>query len=115
MPQKLAIFGAGDFGRHALAYYGEENVDCFLDNNQERIGTEYYGKPILSLSQYLERPNQLTIVIAMRFPDAVIAQLKNAGIHEGYICFRPAYQKFLEQIPAMASMWKDAEHFTFLA
>lgn len=31
--RKIILFGAGDFGKKALEYFGPEQVHCFVDNN----------------------------------------------------------------------------------
>lgn len=45
---KYLIFGAGFYGQKALEQYGIEDVDYFIDNDSNKIGTFYNGKEIIT-------------------------------------------------------------------
>ena len=42
--KKVAIFGAGLYGRKAFLSLGEDAVECFIDNSPAKQGTTYCGK-----------------------------------------------------------------------
>lgn len=42
--RQIILFGAGDFGRKALEYFGEDRVAYFVDNNAELTGSLINGK-----------------------------------------------------------------------
>ena len=39
MGKKVILFGAGQYGRKALEYFGQEQVYCFVDNNIDLVGS----------------------------------------------------------------------------
>ncbi|NLM74450.1 MAG: 4Fe-4S dicluster domain-containing protein [Clostridiaceae bacterium] len=80
MNKQIVLFGAGDFGKKACYYFGFINVYCFVDNNQERLGTSYLGKPVISLAKYLEELREFELIVAVKNYDPIIRQLADAGI-----------------------------------
>lgn len=46
--KKIAIFGAGFYGKLAFGQMDSDKVMFFLDNNPEKQGTYFCGKPIIS-------------------------------------------------------------------
>ncbi len=63
--QPIAIFGAGEFGKRALQYIGQNNVKCFLDNNKAMQGTVVEGKKVFSLAQIKETKEDILILLAV--------------------------------------------------
>lgn len=53
--QKAILFGAGGVGLMAFEYFGEDKVECFLDNNKDKEGALLCGKPIISFKTFLEK------------------------------------------------------------
>ena len=39
--KKIILFGAGENGKRALEFLGNDNVECFVDNAKEKIGKIY--------------------------------------------------------------------------
>ena len=63
--KKIYIFGAGKIGRDVgkcLEVFGL--LGGYIDNNIERQGTNYLGKPVLSLDDYLAFESEPAIVVA---------------------------------------------------
>ena len=48
--KKIILFGAGEFGRKALEYFGEDKVAFYADNNEELTGTVINGKKVISFT-----------------------------------------------------------------
>lgn len=89
--KKFILFGAGNFGKMALSYYGPENVKCFADNNQAKVGQFIQGKAIVSFQQMLEMAKDVQLVISSNSVESMAEQLEENGIHQ-YLLFSPAFQ-----------------------
>lgn len=96
MKADIMLFGAGDIGARALAYYGTERVYCFIDNDRSRVGTLFFGKPVISFEEMLRVFAGYRIVISVTFLylNEIKWQLTRAGITE-FVCF----QHVLETMP----------------
>ncbi|MCR4933655.1 MAG: radical SAM protein [Lachnospiraceae bacterium] len=95
--KKIIIFGAGDYGRQAHEYFGEEMVEFFVDNNTQKTGQLYCGKKILSFDEYLKIQKDYRTVVAVRSFSAIATQLNDHGIH-GYEYYSAQYKILLENI-----------------
>ena len=88
--KKKILFGAGNYGKKALAYFGHECVYGFVDNNSALAGTFIDGHPVISFEQLKRIHNNYEIVIAtgteMLF--SIAAQLKEAEIHDYKVFLR---------------------------
>ena len=80
--KKIVIFGAGVYGKKALAFYGEEQVECFLDNSMVKQGSLYCGKPVRSLKEMLPCIANFKIVVASSYSSSIEKQLDGLGITE---------------------------------
>ena len=89
--KKYILFGAGNFGKMALGYYGAENVECFADNNQAKVGQFIQGKPIISFQKMKEIAGAFHIVISSGSIDSMAKQLEENGISE-YLLYSPSMQ-----------------------
>lgn len=78
--KKIAIFGAGNYGKKALLDYGAENVAFFLDNNDERYGSLFCGKEIKSLAEVIGNEEACRIIVASSYYVSICKQLEAAGI-----------------------------------
>ena len=65
MDIKIIIFGSGKIGHRALNFLGNENVWCYCDNNSQLVGTERYGKAVISFTELKENYSNAVIVIAV--------------------------------------------------
>lgn len=93
--EKYILFGAGNYGKSALQYYGQDAVLCFADNNSSRVGKDYCGKKIISFEEMKERAGEYTLVICANAAEAIRKQFEGNGITD-YRCYTPAYEHFLE-------------------
>lgn len=82
MEQKIIIFGSGQFGYNALMALGDENVECFCDNNNALAGTEKYGKSIISYEKLQEDYYDAVILIAVngRLAYEIACQCEEGGV-----------------------------------
>lgn len=96
MKADIMLFGAGDVGARALAYFGAERIHCFIDNDSSRTGTLFFGKPVISFQEMLRVSAGYRIVISVTFlySDEIERQLIQAGITD-FLCF----QRVLETMP----------------
>jgi len=79
-PKKIILFGAGEIGLKALKHFGDENVECFVDNNKNKVGQTYYGKPVIGVEELAKIVANTEIVISNSFVDEISQQLKALGI-----------------------------------
>lgn len=86
---ELILFGAGNYGKDAYAFFGDRNVYAFCDNaivdTDER---KLYGKRVISFSELMEIWEKYIIVLClkMEFCIEVCRQLEENGIKD-YIIY----------------------------
>ena len=95
MGKKNVIFGAGMYGSIALDKLGEENVLLFLDNSPEKQHTQFRGKEIISVEEFLPLKDKYHVVIASLYGDQMERQLADMGI-EDYSLFLDEHRKYYE-------------------
>lgn len=78
--KRFILFGAGDNGRKALNFWGDNRVECFADNNSQKVGTVYYGKRVISFEELCTICENHEIVITANCYGEIAEQLKRAGI-----------------------------------
>lgn len=81
--KKYILFGSGEIGKRALAYLGDEQVYCFVDNNPNSIGGTICGKNIISFSKLKEIKEDYNIIIAARsfYAFQIMEQLRENEIY----------------------------------
>lgn len=94
---KFIIFGAGNFGKRAIAYYGEENVFCYVDNDSKKEGMTFCNKKVIGFDEYKSIAQDYITIIANAHAEEIKSQLLEYGIRNFY-CYTPAYEHFLEYI-----------------
>lgn len=82
--RKIILFGAGEIGKQALAYFGAENVYCFVDNSKEKTGTMVESVPVISFAELKKIYADYRIVISVDTKKSFIlaTQLESAGIND---------------------------------
>jgi len=88
MDRKFVIWGIGTRGKSALDFIGAERTAAFIDNNTNVVGDDYFGKPIISLDEYLESYRHCFIVISMAFAhqtQSVEMQLAEKSVYSYFI------------------------------
>ncbi len=53
MKRHIILYGAGQCGKEALKWFGADNVELFIDNNKNDIGSSEHGLPIITFKEYL--------------------------------------------------------------
>lgn len=92
VPFKQAIlFGAGGRGYSALQFLRSKGVEVlfFVDNGQDKHGTELHGLPVKSPEAIQETPG-VPVVIASHFYSEIMNQLDAMGVADYYFNFRAA-------------------------
>lgn len=107
---KVILFGAGDIGKKALDFFGNDLVFCFCDNNKALVGKKLYGKKIVSLQTLKFFKNDFLIVISTSITNAweIAIQLKKAGFNNFFIYKKMRmgiYQKLSSQ--ELIKLWLD--------
>ena len=110
--KKIIIFGAGDYGRQAYEYYGDEAVGYFVDNNTNKAGQMYCGKKILSVEEYLSIQKDYRTVIAVRSYSAIASQLREYGINN-YEYYSVQYKNLLDNMKSHSSDLIDDKKVVF--
>lgn len=79
---KIILFGAGEFGRKALQYFGAQKVAFLADNNASKVGTKIDGVPVISFAELKRIYENYQIVISVDPQKSFVlaAQLDEAGI-----------------------------------
>lgn len=99
------IFGAGVYGRTAIEYYGEETVVCFADNDKRKWGSEFCGKPVISLKEAAEK-HGVHFIIASQYAASMENELQSYGITD-YEIFRDYLHGFFETGELIVNPYKD--------
>lgn len=77
--KKIIVVGAGDVGKKALEFFGEEYIECFADNYKK--GMSYLNKNVIGVEEIVNRNHKFVILVAMtNYLDGIETQLKNLGI-----------------------------------
>lgn len=64
---RVFIYGAGQYGKKALEYYGSEGVLGFIDRDPYKIGTMLLGKPVYDIQKIgAALTKEDTIMIALK-------------------------------------------------
>lgn len=82
--KQIILFGAGEYGKKALAFIGDDKVAYFADNNADAVGKKAEGKEIISFArlQQIHKDYQIVISVDARKASAIANQLEEAGIKE---------------------------------
>lgn len=93
--KKIAIFGAGQYGRKALKKFGNDRVEYFIDNSPSKQGTKYCGKTVRSLDEALCGNEEIEILVASIYSQSIVNQLREHGI-TGYSIFEDCLHGYFE-------------------
>lgn len=80
--KKIILFGAGNYGRKALEYFGRERVHCFADNNGALAGKLIDGVSVISFKRLKEiyADYQIVLSASSRIVMDLAQQLEAAGL-----------------------------------
>lgn len=89
--KKTLIFGAGLYGEKAIRQLGEEIVCGFIDNNSQKQGTLFCGKPVISMEQAVKMKDSVSVLIASHYAVSMEKQLKEYGIKDYSVFVEPLH------------------------
>ena len=88
MNLKYVIYGAGKRGKEALELIGKEQVDAFVDSNEEMVGGQYCGLPIIDIDSLETMKEQVICVISpLKQTEEIMSVLEHRNVHN-YILFK---------------------------
>lgn len=99
--KKVILFGAGNFGKKALAHFGHEKVAWFADNNAALAGTLIDGVPVITFEKLKEIHRDYEIVVATgpKLLFEIVPQLEQAGIKEYRVFLKMLAEKDGDPVP----------------
>ena len=97
MCKKIILFGAGNFGKMALKYYGEDQVAYFADNSSVKINTDICGIKCISFAEMISLKDEYQIIVASSYLHQMGKQLEEAGVID-YLYYSPQYIEILKKI-----------------
>ena len=106
--KKIAIFGAGSYGRKAFREMGGDIVECFIDNSPAKQGTIYCGKAVRSLDEIKDDVENLDILIASIYSKSMENQLREHGI-TGYTVFEDYQHGYYETEELVVNPYETME------
>lgn len=94
---KYILFGAGNYGKRALKYYSEKNVEYFVDNDKTKIGKTIGGKKIIGFDEYKNIAEKYKTIIASSYTRDIEKQLLKNGIPQ-YFFYSPSCERVIKNI-----------------
>lgn len=107
--KRIAIFGAGLYGKKAIQTLGSDIVECFIDNSPSKQGTVYCGKTVRSLDEIKDR-DDLSILIASAYSKSMENQLQEQGMTD-YSVFEDYQHGYYETDELVVNPYKTMEEF----
>lgn len=93
--KKVAVFGAGLYGKHALEQIGAENVLFFIDNSKDKAGKMYSEKKVVSFADFMSCGECPHVLLASIYADSMAKQLEDAG-YTDYSYFLDEFHRYYE-------------------
>lgn len=94
--KNILVFGSGSFFlKYKDKIEAEFHIVAFLDNNQDRIGSEFLNKEIVSPEKY-DSYDFDYVIVASSFENEIAEQLINLGIGDGKIILLSHFINFSE-------------------
>ncbi len=98
---KYVVWGAAYRGRIIRETLGDERIVAFIDSDKEKIGTTYYGKPVVSYEQYKEQYLEYAILIGVTYNERIAKILDADDMF--YFCIEDCVPEY------MGYGWRRAE------
>lgn len=96
--RKIILFGAGANGKQALDFFGDSNVECFVDNSKNKINTVYVGKKVISYERFLEIHRNYDIIVTANCFGEIAEQLKASGVEKFSRFLIPNTQRVIDYL-----------------
>ena len=96
--QRIAIFGAGECGKHAIEYFGKDKVVCVIDNDKSKQGSKISEIPVRSLTQFMLEYDHCPVIIAVskKYAADIKTQLETVGVKD-YETFQKIWQRKIKK------------------
>jgi len=88
-----AIWGIGHRGTNLYQYFKEE-ISVFIESNEQKIGTDYNGIPIVSFDEFIHKYDDLEVLVSPYFDEEIKRQLDKYGIK--YLCTNKCPMEFTD-------------------
>lgn len=108
----IVIFGAGVNGAMVLALLKKRGIEifCFADDDERKIGTEYFGYRVISRVELSERYSDSIIIITPYILGTIFEKMKKEGIEKAYDCV-PLFLEFeMDDVRKYVSFKYDIYH-----
>ena len=110
------IFGAGKLGKELSVLLKKYNcLSGFVDNNRKKQGTNYCGRKVISLDDYVDLAGKKCRIVAVSISnmEAIKEQLDQKGL-QYQSCFW-TYREFLDEIFPIFSLYHYSKSFVALS
>lgn len=77
---KYLIWGAGVRGSRYVRYIPEKDFIAFVDNDLQKVGTIYCGKPVISFAEYMSKYTGCFLIVGMLEELEPVKDLERKGI-----------------------------------
>lgn len=97
---KIVVWGAGNFGEKALEFIGRDNISYFIDGNEDKQRTGFFGLEVLSPQEGISKSGDSLVVIATsnKFVEEIKSELENNNIDNCETISEYQYRKTREKI-----------------
>ena len=77
---KFVVWGAGDRGHIAAEIFGIDRIAAYIDSDPQKIGTSFYGKPIIDFAYYKNNYSVHAILISLAMEQSITEFLINENL-----------------------------------
>lgn len=98
---KYVVWGAAYRGMVIRETLGDDRIVAFIDSDEEKVGTTYYDKPVISYEQYKEKYLEYAILIGITYNERVAKVLDADNMF--YFCIEDCVPEY------MGYGWRRAE------
>ncbi|MBP3768919.1 MAG: 4Fe-4S cluster-binding domain-containing protein [Lachnospira sp.] len=84
---RYIIFGAGQYGEKIAEHLGRQNIECFIDNDKDKIGKEIYGIDIKDVEYLSGKKNAVIIALTGNSLLSVKEQMNKKNIKNYLLWF----------------------------
>lgn len=95
---KYIIWGAGDRGERIIYHLNKNEVEAFIDVDENKIGKQYCGKPVIDFGEYKRNYWDCFIIISCLQESEVIELLEKENIYK-YFLLTDCPGEFQESYP----------------
>ena len=84
--RKFCLWGTGYRAKKLINIIGKERIECFIDNNNEKIGGKCEGYDVISLNQYIQKSYRNSIIVTPIYAEnEIVKQLKENDINNYFL------------------------------